>query len=250
MPQRSSRSPPATNSYKRLVPDLKRRLTWPTPPVTVRGRGAHSDVFDQSQAEAVGVPSARSFMQCLLAFSRCDGRFGRRAKSDRSSEPLDKDIYDLSPEELKNVPSLPGSLTKRCRAEADRDFLLRRCIHSPADRPWVSYKREREIQPLRCGRTRWNSALLRITHGRTGDAPGGAVSWRRRDVCYESGSMKLVHPLVEKFQCNRRLLLDGVIPYVGSQCSAPGECTARIRDHTDSRRVSVVHTEFNGAAHP
>ena len=31
-------------------------------------------------------------------------------------EPLDKDIYDLPPEELKNVPSLPGSLEESLKA--------------------------------------------------------------------------------------------------------------------------------------
>src|SRR3970282_823928 len=41
-------------------------------------------------------------------------------------EPLDKDIYDLSPEELKNVPSLPGSLEESLRAlEKDHQFLLK-----------------------------------------------------------------------------------------------------------------------------
>ena len=28
-------------------------------------------------------------------------------------EPLDKDIYDLTPEEMKSVPSMPGSLEER-----------------------------------------------------------------------------------------------------------------------------------------
>ena len=41
-------------------------------------------------------------------------------------EPLDKDIYDLPPEELANVPSLPGSLDEALTAlENDHEFLLK-----------------------------------------------------------------------------------------------------------------------------
>ena len=39
-------------------------------------------------------------------------------------EPLDKDIYALSPDELANIPTLPGSLDEALDAlEADQDFL-------------------------------------------------------------------------------------------------------------------------------
>ena len=65
--------------------------------------------------------------------------------------PLDKDIYDLSPEELKDVPSLPGSLDASLNAlENDYEFLLKGDVFSQRiiDR-WIEYKREREIQPLR-----------------------------------------------------------------------------------------------------
>ncbi|HYX30529.1 MAG TPA: glutamine synthetase, partial [Pyrinomonadaceae bacterium] len=65
--------------------------------------------------------------------------------------PLDKDIYDLSPEELKDVPSLPDSLDASLSAlENDYDFLLKGDVFSQRliDR-WIEYKREREIQPLR-----------------------------------------------------------------------------------------------------
>ena len=41
-------------------------------------------------------------------------------------EPLDKDIYDLSPEEMKSVPSMPGSLDEALGClEDDHAFLLR-----------------------------------------------------------------------------------------------------------------------------
>jgi len=46
-------------------------------------------------------------------------------------DPLEKDIYDLSPEELKDVPTLPGSLDDSLKAlENDHDFLLKGDVFS------------------------------------------------------------------------------------------------------------------------
>ena len=66
-------------------------------------------------------------------------------------EPLDKDIYDLPPEELKNVPSLPGSLDEALDAlEKDHEFLLKGDVFSASlIERWIRYKRENEITPLR-----------------------------------------------------------------------------------------------------
>jgi glutamine synthetase len=66
-------------------------------------------------------------------------------------EPLDKDIYDLPPEELKNVPSLPGSLEEALKAlEIDHDFLLKGDVFTPQlIERWIRYKRENEVTPLR-----------------------------------------------------------------------------------------------------
>ncbi|MDQ3062458.1 MAG: glutamine synthetase, partial [Acidobacteriota bacterium] len=66
-------------------------------------------------------------------------------------EPLDKDIYDLSPEELKDVPNLPGTLDEALKAlESDHEFLLKGDVFSTEMiERWISYKRENEIQPLR-----------------------------------------------------------------------------------------------------
>ncbi len=46
-------------------------------------------------------------------------------------EPLDKDIYDLSPEEMKDIPVTPGSLEDALKAlEKDHDYLTpRRRLH-------------------------------------------------------------------------------------------------------------------------
>ena len=65
--------------------------------------------------------------------------------------PLDKDIYDMSPEELKNVPSMPGSLDESLQAlESDYDFLLANDVFSePLVERWIDYKRSHEINPVR-----------------------------------------------------------------------------------------------------
>jgi glutamine synthetase len=40
-------------------------------------------------------------------------------------DPMDKDLYDLPPEELKGIPTVCGSLREALQAlEADHDFLL------------------------------------------------------------------------------------------------------------------------------
>ena len=61
------------------------------------------------------------------------------------------DQDDLSPEELKDVPTLPGSLDESLKAlEADNDFLLKGDVFSQQlIERWISYKRDKEITPLR-----------------------------------------------------------------------------------------------------
>jgi glutamine synthetase len=65
-------------------------------------------------------------------------------------EPLDKDIYDLAPEELKNVPSTPGSLDEALKAlERDHDFLLRGDVFTEdVIDTWISYKMDKEVKPM------------------------------------------------------------------------------------------------------
>ena len=66
-------------------------------------------------------------------------------------EPLDKDIYALGPEELANIPTLPGSLDEALQAlEEDHDFLLKGDVFTQdvIDR-WIDYKRENDINELR-----------------------------------------------------------------------------------------------------
>jgi glutamine synthetase len=62
-------------------------------------------------------------------------------------EPLEKDLYDLPPEEAKTVKNTPGSLGEVLSAlEQDHDFLLRGDVFTPdVIEAWIRYKREKEL---------------------------------------------------------------------------------------------------------
>ncbi len=66
-------------------------------------------------------------------------------------DPLDKDIYGLSPEELKDIPNVAGSLGEALDClEADHDFLLKGDVFTrDVIEMWVSYKREAEVDAVR-----------------------------------------------------------------------------------------------------
>ena len=66
-------------------------------------------------------------------------------------DPLDKDIYDLKPEEATDVATTPASLDDALDALADdHDFLLRGDVFTPdVISTWISYKRERETDAIR-----------------------------------------------------------------------------------------------------
>ena len=57
----------------------------------------------------------------------------------------------MSPEELKDVPSLPGSLDESLKAlQADHKFLLKGDVFSEEFiHLWIDYKRKKEIDPVR-----------------------------------------------------------------------------------------------------
>ncbi|MCA1616526.1 MAG: type I glutamate--ammonia ligase [Acidobacteria bacterium] len=143
---------PTTNSYKRLVPGFEAPVNLA---YSARNRSAaiRIPMFSQSpKLKRLEFRPPDPSCNPYLAFSAMlmaglDGIQNRI----HPGEPLDKDIYDLAPEELKNVPSLTGSLDEALGAlERDHEFLLKGDVFTPQliDR-WITYKREKEIQPLR-----------------------------------------------------------------------------------------------------
>jgi glutamine synthetase len=66
-------------------------------------------------------------------------------------EPLDRDIYDLTPEEAANVPTTPGSLQDALTALSDDyEFLLRGDVFTKdVIDTWIEYKMTNEVDALR-----------------------------------------------------------------------------------------------------
>ena len=143
---------PTTNSYKRLVPGFEAPVNLA---YSRRNRSAAVRIPMYSanpKAKRVEFrppdPSCNpylAFVAMLMA-----GLDGIENKI-HPSEPLDKDIYDLSPEELRDVPSLPGSLEEALKAlENDHQFLLKGDVFTEElIQTWVDYKMRNEAQALR-----------------------------------------------------------------------------------------------------
>jgi glutamine synthetase len=143
---------PTTNSYKRLVPgyEAPTRLAY-----SRRNRSAACRIpmYSQSpKAKRVEVRFPDPSCNPYLAFGAMllAGLDGVQNRID-PGEPLDKDIYDMSPEELKEVRELPGSLDRSLDAlEADSEFLLKGDVFTTQlIERWISYKREKEVDPIR-----------------------------------------------------------------------------------------------------
>ncbi len=143
---------PTTNSYKRLVPGYEA-------PVNL----AYSQ---RNRSAAVRIPmyssspkSKRIEFRCpdptcnpYLTFSALlmAGLDGIQNKID-PGQPLDKDLYDLEPEEAASIPQTPGSLEESLSAlESDHEFLLKGDVFTEdVIQTWVEYKRENEVDAIR-----------------------------------------------------------------------------------------------------
>src|SRR6266487_1044779 len=75
--------------------------------------------------------------------------------------PLDKDLYDLPPEELAAVPQVPGSLDEALDAlEKDHAFMLEGDVFTPdVVETWIGYKREHEVDAIRLRPHPWEFHL-------------------------------------------------------------------------------------------
>ncbi|MBW2497044.1 MAG: type I glutamate--ammonia ligase [Deltaproteobacteria bacterium] len=143
---------PTTNSYKRLVPGFEAPVNLA---LSARNRSASCRIpmySSSPKAKRVEVRYPDPSCNPYLAFSAMlmAGIDGIENKID-PGEPLDKNIYALSPEELENIPSMPGSLDEALdELEADHEFLLKGDVFTnDAIETWVEYKRENEVNPVR-----------------------------------------------------------------------------------------------------
>ena len=142
---------PSTNSYKRLVPGFE------APVNLVYSNGNRSAAVriplsgDNPKAKRLEFRCPDPTANPYLAFAAmlCAGIDGIKNKIE-PPEPIDQDIYELSPEELSKIASTPGSLKEALSAlESDHEFLTVGGVFTEDFiQNWISYKLDTEVIPM------------------------------------------------------------------------------------------------------
>ena len=143
---------PTVNSYRRLVPGFEAPVTLI---YSQRNRSAMVRIPAYSKSEGakrleyrVPDPSCNGYLAfAAMLMAGLDGIENKIMPPD----PIDKDLYDLAPEEQAGLSSTPGSLGEVLDAlEADHDWLLKGDVFTQdVVDTWLAYKREHEVDPLR-----------------------------------------------------------------------------------------------------
>jgi glutamine synthetase len=144
---------PTTNSYRRLVPGYEAPVNLA---YSSRNRSASIRIpvvaGNSPKGRRIEVRFPDASCNPYLAFSAMmmAGLDGIQNRID-PGDPLDKDIYSLSPEELKEVAVVPGTLDDSLRAlESDHEFLLKGDVFTrDIIKTWIEYKREKEVDAVR-----------------------------------------------------------------------------------------------------
>lgn len=143
---------PTTNSYKRLVPGYEApvNLAYSQGNRSASIRIPLSGTNPKAKRLEFRCPDATSNPYLAFAAMLCAGLDGIKNKID-PGEPLDVDIYDLSPEELSKIPSTPGSLDLALEAlEKDHAFLTEPGVFTEDFiNTWIAYKLDNEVNPMR-----------------------------------------------------------------------------------------------------
>ena len=139
---------PTINSYRRLVPGYEAPVNLA---YSSRNRSASIRLPTYSEspkAKRIEVRFPDSSGNPYIAFSAMmmAGLDGIQNKID-PGDPFDKDLYSLSPEELKDVPTVPGSLGEALDClERDHEFLLQGDVFTKdVITEWINFKRETEV---------------------------------------------------------------------------------------------------------
>jgi len=143
---------PTTNSYKRLVPGYEAPVNLA---YSKRNRSACCRIplyTDNPKAKRVEFRCPDSSGNPYLTFAAMLMAVidGIQNKAD-PGQPLDKDLYDLEPEEMEKVAQTPGSLDGALDAlEKDHAFLLEGGVFTEdVIQTWLSYKRTNEVDAIR-----------------------------------------------------------------------------------------------------
>ena len=139
---------PTTNSYRRLVPGYEAPVNLV---YSARNRSAAVRIpmsGDSPKAKRIEFRVPDPSCNPYLAFSAMllAGLDGVRNRIE-PMDPVDKDIYDLPPEELTSLPSVPRSLEEALQGlEDDHDFLLEGGVFTEdLLETWVDYKMTEEV---------------------------------------------------------------------------------------------------------
>jgi len=143
---------PTTNSYRRLVPGYEAPVNLV---YSQRNRSACCRIpitGSNPKAKRVEfrVPDPSSNPYLAFAAMLMAGLDGVKNKIE-PPDPVDKDLYELPPDELVQVPQVPGSLEAVLEAlEADHEFLLEGGVFTPdVIDTWIDYKRVHEVDAIR-----------------------------------------------------------------------------------------------------
>jgi glutamine synthetase len=143
---------PTTNSYKRLVPGYEApvNLAYSQGNRSASIRIPLSGNNPKAKRLEFRCPDATCNPYLAFAAMLCAGIDGIKNKI-HPGEPLDRNIYELSPEELAKVPSTPGSLDLALEAlEKDHTFLTETGVFTEdLIETWISYKLDNEVNPMR-----------------------------------------------------------------------------------------------------
>jgi glutamine synthetase len=153
---------PTTNSYRRLVPGYEAPVNLV---FSARNRSACVRVpmyHEAPKTKRIEFRSPDPTANPYLTFSALmlAGLDGIKRDLD-PGEPLDADIYELPPEELANIGTVPASLEASLDAlEADHEFLLDGDVFTPGlIEAYVDYKRTAEVDAIRMRPHPWEFAL-------------------------------------------------------------------------------------------
>ena len=153
---------PTTNSYRRLTPGYEAPVNLC---YSQRNRSAACRIPVYSpapKAKRVEFRPPDPTANPYLAFSAMmmAGLDGVQERLDPGL-PVDKDLFELPPEELAAIPSVPGSLDDALDAlEADHEFLLKGGVFTEdLIETWIDYKRRQECDPVRLRPHPWEFAL-------------------------------------------------------------------------------------------
>jgi glutamine synthetase len=143
---------PTTNSYKRLVPGYEAPVNLAYSRRNCSAACRIPMYSASPKAKRVEFrppdPSCNPYLAfAAMVMAGLDGVVNKVNPGD----PLDKDIYDLTPEEMRNVPSMPASLEEALTClEADHDFLLKGDVFTEElIETFIDYKQKNEADAVR-----------------------------------------------------------------------------------------------------